>query len=764
MFKKVFFFILFFFPLFLFCQSETIRGFVYEEASSEPIIFANVSIKNTNLGSVTDDNGYFIFPNISEGDYIIEVDFIGYQKKTIPIKVVSGIKLKVQKIYLTKTNLELDVVDLSTEKSENKNMVNSSVIKLTSKNLKKLPSLGGEVDLAQFIQVLPGVVFTGDQGGRLYIRGGAPIHNKVLFDGMTIYNPFHSIGFFSVFDSDIIKKTDVYTGGFPAKFGGRISSIMNIKTRDGNKKKFSGKLSANTFSSKLLLEGPFLGTSNENIETSAIFSLRSSYLDKTSKNFYSYIGDDGLPYSFTDMYGKMSIFSNNGSKFNIYGFNFIDNVDYDNITDLKWDTYGIGTNFVLVPGSAKMLIEGEVSYSNYKINEKSSFEDLTSQISGFNLNLDFSYFMTKESEIRYGLQVSGYSTSLDLKNEMNVYSQIDHSTDFAAYVDYNFSKSRFVINPGFRFQNYTSLGESSFEPRLSVKYNLTEKMRLKASGGSFSQNLISTNDDSDVVSLFTGFLSSTENVPTTFQGDDIISLLQTATHYVVGLEYDLLENLNLNIEGYYKKFNQLIGINRNKFFDDIPEFSNEEDYLKKDFMIERGNAKGIDFLLKYNTKKLSLWSVYSFGIVNREDEIQTYSPHYDRTHNVNFVLSYLIGKQNLWNLNLRWNYGSGFPFTQTKAYYENLNFSETNSENFNTTNGNLGIIYSDLNGGRLPDYHRLDFSLTKKINLKNSTFMEISLGLTNLYNRNNIFYYDRVDAVRINQLPIMPNIGFSWSF
>ena len=764
MFKKGIFFILLFFPLLVFCQSETIRGFVYEESSSEPIIFANVSIKDTNLGSVTDDNGYFIFPNISQGDYLIEVDFIGYQKKTIPIKVVSGVKLKVQKIYLTKTNLELDVVDLSTEKSENRNMVNSSVIKLTSKNLKKLPSLGGEVDLAQFIQVLPGVVFTGDQGGKLYVRGGAPIHNKVLFDGMTIYNPFHSIGFFSVFDSDIIKKTDVYTGGFPAKFGGRISSIMNIKTRDGNKKKFSGKLSTNTFSSKLLLEGPFLGTSNENIETSAIFSLRSSYLDKTSKNFYSYIGDDGLPYSFTDMYGKMSIFSNNGSKFNIYGFNFIDNVDYDNITDLQWDTYGIGTNFVLVPGSAKMLIEGEVSYSNYKINEKSSFEDLTSQISGFNLNLDFSYFMTKESEIRYGLQVSGYSTSLDLKNEMNVYSQIDHSTDFAAYVDYNFSKSRFVINPGFRFQNYTSLGESSFEPRLSVKYNLTEKMRLKASGGSFSQNLISTNDDSDVVSLFTGFLSSTENVPTTFQGDDIISLLQTATHYVVGLEYDLLENLNLNIEGYYKNFNQLIGINRNKLFDDIPEFSNEEDFLKKDFMIERGNARGIDFLLKYNTKKLSLWSVYSFGIVNREDEIQTYSPHYDRTHNVNLVLSYLIGKQNLWNLNLRWNYGSGFPFTQTKAYYENLNFSEINSANFNTTNGNLGIIYSDLNEGRLPDYHRLDFSLTKKINLKNSTFMEISLGLTNLYNRNNIFYYDRVDAVRINQLPIMPNIGFSWSF
>jgi len=752
------------FPLFLFSQTETIRGFVYEESSSEPIIFANVYLKGENIGTATDDNGYFIFPNISQGDYVIEVEFIGYQKKSIPISIVVGNKLPVQKIYLLKSNFELDVVDLTTEKSENKNLVNSSVIKLTSKNLKKLPSLGGEVDLAQFIQVLPGVVFTGDQGGKLYIRGGAPIHNKVLLDGMTIYNPFHSIGFFSVFDSDIIKKTDVYTGGFPAKFGGRISSIMNIKTRDGNKKKFSGKISANTFSSKLLLEGPFLGTSNENLETSAIFSLRSSYLDKTSKNFYSYISKDGLPYSFTDLYGKMSFFSNNGSKFNLYGFNFLDEVDYEDLTQLGWKTYGVGSNFVLVPGSAKMLIEGEITYSNYNIDEKSEEEDLTSQINGFNLNLDFSYFMSKQSEIRYGLQVSGYSTSLDISSVNNFFSQTDHSTDFGAYVDYNLSKNRFVFNPGIRFQNYTSLGESRLEPRVSMKYNLSEKIRLKASGGSFSQNLISTNDDTDVVSLFTGFLSSTDNIPSTFQNEDITSLLQTATHYIVGLEYDILSNLNLNIEGYFKKFNQLIGLNRNKIYEDIPEFSNQLDFLKKDFMIEKGDARGIDFLLKYNSKKVSIWSVYSFGIVNRQDEVQTYAPHYDRTHNFNFVLSYIMGRKNLWDLNFRWNYGSGFPFTQTQAYYENLDLSNINLSDFINTNGNLGIIYSDLNEGRLPDYHRLDISLTKKINFKNSTFMEISLGVTNLYDRNNIFYYDRVNAVRIDQLPIMPNIGFNWTF
>ncbi len=758
------FIIFFIYPLILFSQTETIRGFVYEESSSEPIIFANVSLKDKGIGSVTDDNGYFIFPNVPYGEYTIEVDFIGYEKQSLSIIITADKKPSVQKIYLNKVNFELDVVDLSTKKNENKNLVNSSVIKLTSKNLEKLPSLGGEVDLAQFLQVLPGVVFTGDQGGKLYIRGGAPIHNKVLLDGMTIYNPFHSIGFFSVFDSDLIKKTDVYTGGFPAKYGGRISSIMSIKTRDGNKKKFSGKLSANTFSSKVLLEGPFLRSVDSNIETSAILSLRSSYLDKTSKNFYSYISEDGLPYAFTDLYGKMSIFSNNGSKFNLYGFNFLDEVEYDNLTNLGWSTYGMGSNFVLVPGSAKMLIEGEIAYSNYNINEESFQEKLTSQINGFNLNLDFTYFMTKESEIRYGLQVSGYSTSLDIINLNNFFSQTDHSTDFAAYIDYNFSKNRFVFNPGFRFQNYTSLGENRFEPRLSMKYNLTEKIRFKASGGMFSQNLISTNDDTDVVSLFTGFLSSTDNIPSSFQNESINSLLQTATHYIIGLEYDILNNLNINIEGYFKKFNQLIGLNRNKIYEDIPEFSGQPDFLKKDFMIEKGDAKGIDILLKYNSKKISIWSVYSFGIVNREDELQIYSPHYDRTHNFNFVFSYVMGKKKLWDLNLRWNYGSGFPFTQTQAYFENLDLSDINLSDFINVNGDLGIIYSDLNEGRLPDYHRLDLSLTKKINLKNSTFMEISLGVTNLYDRSNIFYYDRVNAVRINQLPIMPNIGFNWNF
>ena len=161
---------------------------------------------------------------------------------------------------------------------------------------------------------------------------------------------------------------------------------------------------------------------------------------------------------------------------------------------------------------------------------------------------------------------------------------------------------------------------------------------------------------------------------------------------------------------------------------------------------------------------MNIWSVYSFGIIEREDEIQLYNPHYDRRHNFNLVFSYLLDKKSSWELSLRWNYGSGFPFTKTQAYYEEINFSSGTSTDISTINGDLGILYSNLNSGRLPDYHRLDVSLKKTFKFSKFNTLEISIGVTNLYNRENIFYYDRVDAIRVNQLPIIPSIGLNWTF
>ena len=243
-----------------------------------------------------------------------------------------------------------------------KTEVKAAAIKVSKKDLEMIPTIGGEPDIAQYMQIIPGVVFTGDQGGQLYIRGGSPVQNKVLLDGMIIYSPFHSIGLFSVFDSDIIKSTDVYTGGFNAEYGGRISSIMDINTIDGNKKNLSGKVSANTFGSKIFLEGPV----NKG-KSSFIVSAKNSYLDKTSNYIYKdpilFFDDKGLPYSYFDLYGKLTFTSDNGSKINLFGFNFIDEVDYNNISKLNWNSSGIGSKFILIPGSSPFIIEGNFDYS-----------------------------------------------------------------------------------------------------------------------------------------------------------------------------------------------------------------------------------------------------------------------------------------------------------------------------------------------------------------------------------------------------------------
>ena len=759
------YFLLFFlFHIVLFSQTGTIRGIIYDEVL-EPAMGASIIVKDTEFYAVSDFNGLFIIPDIPFGNHTLEISYIGYSKQFVNIDIQKK-NTDLIKIFLEKESTQLKNINLNAEREEKKNEVGISVIKLTSKTINQLPSMGGEPDVAQFLQILPGVIFTGDQGGQLYIRGGAPIHNKVLLDGMTIYSPFHSIGFFSVFDTDLIKKVDVYTGGFGAEYGGRISSIMSIQTRDGNKKHLAGHISSNTFASKLLLEGPIFNSSKNTISNSFILSAKTSYLDKTSKSFYSYVSSDGLPYSFSDFYGKLSFFSNNGSKMNIYGFGFNDKVNYVNLTELGWVTYGFGTNIVLIPNSAKMLVEGKMSYSKYDTFQEDLGEPRNnSTIDGFNIGLDFAYFVSQKHRLKYGIEILGYTTKLNFRNSIGtLIDPEDHSTEFAAYISYKYNNTRLILDPSIRIQNYTSLGETSIEPRVGLKYNLTEKIRFKGSFGVFSQNLMSTSSERDVVNLFSGFLSSTTSLPSYFQGDAVESLLQKSRHYIIGLEYELNSYLDFNIEAYVKNFSQLISENNNQIFQDVPEFELEPDYLKKEFIIEQGIASGIDVLVKYVNDRINIWSVYSFGIIEREDELQIYYPHYDRRHNFNLLFSYLFSEKKDWEFSVRWNYGSGFPFTKTQAYYEQINFTAGSNTDINTVNGDLGILYSDLNTGRLPDYHRLDISLKKKYYFTQRIHLEWTLGITNLYDRDNIFYYNRVEAIRINQLPIMPSLGIKWVF
>jgi len=747
-------------------QNGTVRGFVYEKETGEPIIFTNVYLFHTSYGAATDVNGYFVISQIPPGNYELMVTYLGYDTLRMPV-TINADDLITKQLYLEKATYMLDVVNITAEEAEAKTETKVSVIKITPKQIEQVPTIGGTPDLAQYLQVLPGVIFTGDQGGQLYIRGGSPVQNKVLMDGMTIFRAFHSIGLFSVFETDILRNTDVFTGGFGAEYGGRISSVIDITTRDGNKKRFAGKVGASTFGADLLLDGPISKQKEDGSGSSSfILSAKHSYLDQTSKTFYSYIDTAGLPFTYTDLYGKISVNAGNGSKVNLFGFHHTDKVtNFKSLADYNWQASGGGMTFVVIPGRSPALMEGFVTYSNYKITlEEEVNPTRSSQINAFNVGLAFTYFLGKDV-VKYGVEMLGGKTVFDFSNSLGrTIEQKENTTELGIYVKYKRVQGKFLIEPSFRLQWYASLGDLSPEPRLAIKYNATDNFRIKMAGGLYSQNLISTRSDRDVVNLFYGFVSGPDHLQKEFDGEEVKHKLQKAQHIILGFEYDFGRFITGNLEGYYKNFSQLTNLNRNKIYDDNGDNAQKPDYLKKDFILEKGYATGIDFSLKFDNRKVYIWAVYSLAWVKMDDGIIEYYPHYDRRHNINLVSSYTFGSGNNWEASIRYNIGSGFPFTKTQGFYEQLTFDDGINSDYITENGDLGILYSDINTGRLPTYHRFDISLSRTFNLGKYTRLVADIGITNLFDRQNIFYIDRVTGEIIYQLPFMPSIGLRFYF
>lgn len=734
-------------------QNSEIRGFLYDSQNGEPLIFTNVFLKGTSFGSATDVNGYFSITKIPNGEYTLVVKQLGYDTVSEKITFTKTAVLT-KKYVLNPAISELNVVEITGNRMNSATDVNVSVTKVSPKDIKIMPTIGGEPDLAQFLQTLPGVVFSGDQGGQLYIRGGTPVQNLTLLDGMIVYNPFHSIGLFSVFDTDIIRTADIYTGGFGAEYGGRVSAVMDIVTKDGNKKRFGGKISANPFMAKTILEGPIGNSKKEGgSPVSFLINSRNSYIDRVAPTLYSYVPNN-IPFNFNDLYGKVSISSQSGSKINFFGFRFTDNVKLGFPSNLGWKSYGFGTNFILLPSiSSSVIMGGNFAYSNYNIGIKESASlPRSSDINNFNLGLNFTYFI-KKNELKFGVNTIGNKTNYSAFSLTGVkQTQEQNNTELAAFVRYKIVTRRLLVEPSLRLHFYPSLGGFSPEPRLGLKYNLTEKIRLKFAGGLYSQNLIDTRSDRDVVNLFTGFLSSPDALYDA-SGKRIENRLQKATHAIGGIEIDLSQNLELNIEPYAKIFNKLVNINRERLFSKDPEF-----------IVESGLTRGLDFFVKYKYRLFYIQTGYSYSVSDRTFGDFTYSPTFDRRHNANIVSAYSFGENGNMEISMRWNLGSGFPFTPTQGFYEYQSASQGIDADFINTNGSLGVLYGDLNSKRLPYYHRLDVSFRKKFIINPRNTIELNFGVINSYNRRNIFYFDRITSKRVDQLPFLPTVGLSWDF
>lgn len=761
-------------------QDYTIRGFIYDNENGEAMAFEKVRLLKSPdssfvAGALTDINGFFSIPKINKGKYILKVENAAYDNYTQNIEVTAAKGIFDVKILLKKGAAvkEFEEVKVTAEAKQKKTDPLVSQIKLDKKGIERIPSMGAENDIVGAFSVTPGVVTTGDQGGQLYVRGGTPIQNKILLDGMTIYNPFHSIGFFSIFETELVKNVDIYTGGFDAKYGGRISSVMDISYRDGNRQEFGGKISVSPFLAKAVIEGPFTkrkdGTPSN---ASYVLSAKHSLLDYTSKTIYPGVNDgNGLPFNFTDLYGKVTFNSNGGSKFSAFGFHNRDSVNYS-VADLDWKASGGGMNFLLVPNSSPMMIKGHVNGSTYETTfTEAASEPRFSKIGGFDVGFDFTRFMKNESEMNYGLNFNGFNTEFVTYNEAKRKIEAKNfTTELGVYWNYRIVRNRFVLQPSLRVQVYASIGTISPEPRLAAKYNVSEKFRLKLSGGRFSQNFTSASSDKDIVNLFNGLLSAPTNVQENFvnqfqKSKTIKNGIQYAWHAIFGAEYDLTKSLMINVEGYYKYFNQLSNINQNKLYEDVSEFSQIDDVYKKDFIIEDGVSYGVDVLLKYSKSRLFLWGVYSYGKSTRWDGFTEYFPVFDRRHNINLVGTYMFGKKKDIELSIRWNLGSGLPFTPTAGYYQGENFQGGVTTDPTLSNpDNVSTILGEFNSKRLPAYHRLDITVKKQFNFKNKDILEVIASVTNVYDRNNIFYVNRVTSEKIYQFPILPSLGISYKF
>lgn len=739
-------------------QTGTIRGNVYDKNTGEAIIYCNVQLDGTTLGATTDLDGFFVITKVPAGEYNLLTTYIGYETSSMKVKINNG-GVTYQAVYLDASGVKLDEVQITAASQQARTTVNISQLQVSQRQIKALPSVGGEADIVQYLQVIPGVISTGDQGGQIYIRGGAPVQNKILLDGLNIFNPFHSIGFYSVFETDLVKNVDVLTGGFGAEYGGRISAIVDIKTRDGNKSRTSGFVSGGPFMGRALLEGPIVKFKEGSTSVSYALSAKKSLLEYTTKNLYSYaapIDSIGLPFSFTDFYGKVSVNTPNGSKFNLFGFNFKDGYNNPLLSAIEWKNTGGGGNFTLIPSGSNILVNALVGFSKYNVSllEK-NVEPRVSDIDELTAALDFTFFGNK-SEVKYGLEVKSIRTDFEFVNGLGLrLAQEQNTTELGFFGKYRQIIGSLIIEPSVRVQYYSSLGNITFEPRFGLKYNITDKLRFKGAAGRYTQNILSTNNERDVVNLFNGFLSGPEGRVLGIDGNVLANKLQIANHAVAGFEIDLYKGLTYNIEGYFKRFQQLIVVNRNK-----------TEVGQSDYTVETGNGYGVDMTLKYEVPKWYIWTTYSLGFTDRNDGTQIYPTLYDRRHNINFLATRDLDKSGSLQLSVRWNFGTGFPFTKTKGFYNYQDFLGGLDTPFTTNNPNdVGIIYSDTrNGGRLPDYHRLDVSLSKKFKFTKYTGLEANLSVTNAYNRPNIFYFDRVNYERVNQLPVLPTLSVKLYF
>lgn len=732
----------------IFSQSKTgiISGEVRDAITKQPLPGANIMLEGTNIGSACDEIGYFAIKNVAPGRYTIRASMIGYLSSVITELNINPNRNHSINFELNSAAMEMDEVKVTADYFYKPDENPVSFRTISPEEIRRSP--GSAEDIFRVMQSLPGVATAGAKSAQLIVRGGSPDENLTLLDGIEVYNPIHfartgeSMGVISIVNPALLQKVDFLTGGFPVKYGDKMSSVFDMSLRDGNKEIFNTDANVNIAGFGVMLDGPLFENSN------MILSLRRGFFDLITSTLKRAVAP-----SYYDAVGKITYDLDNKNKISLVGFYYIDQIErigtekeetsnwnrYDYLTR---DDFGaaFGINWrSLISDNAFTLTT--LSYTSNGWNTLQGTETEPSLMgeaireNELSLKSELNYKLST----KFNLRIGGQLKSINSDNESwtpadttrkgtiipanTILYQPDAATKAALFMQSSFRIfDPLIVTAGLRYDHFTLTSENNFSPRISLSYNITDKTIFNLAYGKYYQSPASYQIAPDSRNLF---LKSSY-----------------ATHYIAGIEQRVDHDTKASIEIYHKELSNL-------FVD--PDSSN--------LLLNTGSgyAQGVEFAIQKKFTEGFVGSAsYSYSISKRRDyeSFALYDFEYDRPHIINLIFGLEIGSG--WQIGAKFQYASGNPYTPVVGVTELNNF--------------FYVIDGDKNSARYPDYHKLDIRIDKQFIFESWSF-SLYLDLWNVYNRDNIISYSfkadtygTITTTPRYDMGIAPILGFTARF
>jgi len=732
-----------------------LSGFITDGVSGEALLGTNILLYKDSLnldtppltGTATNKFGYYVIPSLAKGTYFIITRHLGYKTNLSEIEITGTQQSETFSVELFPEDIELEEVIVE---GKRKKEIITSTVDVSPELLSKLPTLTGEIDLFKSLELLPGVNKSSEISSGLYVRGGSPDQTLTLVDGVIVYNPAHLGNIASTFNTGAVSDVRLIKGAYPAEYGGRLSSVLDIKLRSGTKEKEKGTVGIGLINSFAAFEGP-IGESS-----TYMISGRVMYYDVLQKNFNE---ESTIPrYNFYDLNAKINyilsesnIVSISGlfSKDHAYSPTTVSDTDYD----IEWQNVNLSLNWLQV-NKKSLLLNSIVSFINYEFTSKIGINPNTvSSYTYFSNPNVTDFYLRQNAEFRWH-QDHIFKTGFDvaLHNYDIIYSDIyNEALDKDPYAGkditateaslYFQSESKFTnelsANLGGRFYYFGNQKLFRFEPRVSASYNVTGDITLKGAFAIAHQylHLIVRNDITLPTDLW--YPSTGKIQP------------GKSSQYVFGFDsYWFDQNYLFSLEGFYKALNNIYE------FKNAPQLNPLDNSIEDQFTSGQGEAYGIEFFLNKRKGRLSGWIGYTLSwSVRQFDNLNSgrkYYSKYDRRHDFSLVLAYKLLEN--FKIGLTWIYATGQRYSLPPGQFF---FDPVGTGG----NGQVQFNYTGLNTAQFPDYHKLDLNFNYGFKMFNSDF-EAYINLYNLYNRHNAFaqYVVLEDNENGEQVPLLKQI------